>query len=133
MNIVAINGSHRAGKGTAALLQAVLDATGRQGARGELVELSELDIRFCVGCNACMGKNRCGLHDDMDALYEKLLRADGIVLGSPVYFGTVSARMKNFMDRTRRCTWWTTRWRGRWAACSPAQGCPIAAPRRRWR
>lgn len=101
MNIVAINGSHRAGKGTAALLRAVLDTAGRQGARGELVELSELDIRFCAGCNACMGRNRCGLHDDMGVLYEKLLHADGIVLGSPVYFGSVSARMKNFMDRTR--------------------------------
>lgn len=41
------------------------------------------------------------MHDDMDLLYDKMMRADGIVLGSPVYFGTVSARMKNFMDRTR--------------------------------
>lgn len=101
MNILAINGSHRAGKGTAALLRAVLDAAEHQGARGELIELSELDIRFCKGCNACMSKNRCALHDDMDLLVEKMLRADGIVLGSPVYFGNVTARMKCFMDRTR--------------------------------
>ena len=101
MNILAINGSHRAGKGTAALLNAVLESAGHQGATCELIELSHLDIRFCSGCNACLGRNRCAMHDDMDLLYDKMMRADGIVLGSPVYFGTVSARMKNFMDRTR--------------------------------
>lgn len=101
MNILAINGSHRASKGTAALLSAVLETAGHQGATCELIELSHLDIRFCCGCNKCLGSNRCTIHDDMDMLYDKMMHADGIVLGSPVYFGTVSARMKNFMDRTR--------------------------------
>lgn len=101
MYILAINGSHRAGKGTAALLNAVLDTASHQGATGELIELAHLDLRFCCGCNKCLGTNRCTIHDDMDMLYEKMMKADGIVLGSPVYFGNVSARMKCFMDRTR--------------------------------
>lgn len=107
MKVLGINGSHRAGKGTATLLQAALDAALARGeAAGaavetELVELSKLDIGFCIGCNKCLGQTSCTLHDDMDALYEKMRAADVILLASPDYFGTVSARTKNFMDRTR--------------------------------
>lgn len=107
MKVLGINGSHRAGKGTAALLQAALDGAAEQGTAlgvpvsGELVELSKLDIEFCIGCNRCLAQTSCTLKDDMSDLYEKLRDADVILLASPDYFGTVSARMKNFMDRTR--------------------------------
>ena len=59
MKVLGINGSHRAGKGTAALLQAALDGAAEQASAlevpvsCELVELSKLDIGFCVGCNRC--------------------------------------------------------------------------------
>lgn len=101
MKLLAINGSHRPGKGTAALLQAVLDAAKEEGAEVELLELSELNINFCVGCNACMGKPHCPIDDDMRDVVAKMLKADGIVLGSPDYFSNVSSRMKAFMERTR--------------------------------
>lgn len=101
MKVLGINGSHRPGKGTAALLQAALDSAAEGGASTELVELAQLDIEFCIGCNACLGRTSCTLSDDMNDLYEKMLDADAILLASPDYFGTVSARMKNFMDRTR--------------------------------
>ena len=107
MKVLGINGSHRAGKGTAALLQAALDGAAEQGTAlgvpvsGELVELSKLDIEFCIGCNRCLAQTSCTLKDDMSDLYEKLRDADVVLLASPDYFGTVSARMKNFMDRTR--------------------------------
>ena len=102
MKVLGINGSHRAGKGTAALLQAALDGAAEQGMAlgvpvgGELVELSKLDIGF-----RCLAQTSCALADDMNDLYEKLRDADVVLLASPDYFGTVSARMKNFMDRTR--------------------------------
>lgn len=107
MKVLGINGSHRAGKGTAALLQAALDGAAEQGAaagiavEAELVELSKLDIGFCIGCNRCLAQTSCALSDDMEALYAKMCEADIILLASPDYFGTVSARTKNFMDRTR--------------------------------
>ena len=56
---------------------------------------------ICVGCNRCLAQTSCTLEDDMNDLYEKLRDADVVLLASPDYFGTVSARMKNFMDRTR--------------------------------
>lgn len=101
MRILAINGSHRVGKGTAALLQAALDQAASCGAQTELVELTHLDIGYCVGCNACLAKPSCPLSDDMEELVEKMLAADGIILGSPDYFANVTARMKTFIDRTR--------------------------------
>lgn len=107
MKVLGINGSHRAGKGTAALLQAALDGAVAEGeaagiaVKAELVELSKLDIGFCIGCNRCLAQTSCALSDDMDVLYAKMREADIILLASPDYFGTVSARTKNFMDRTR--------------------------------
>ena len=102
MRILGINGSHRSGKGTSKLLAAALDEAAARGAQTELVELADLDIGYCVGCNACLARPTCALSgDDMAALTEKLLAADGVILASPDYFSSVSARMKTFMERTR--------------------------------
>lgn len=101
MKILAINGSHRAGQNTATLLNLALEEAAALGAETELVELSQLDIQYCVGCNRCLGKPMCSLSDDMDKLKEKMLGADAIILGSPDYFSNVTARTKCFIDRTR--------------------------------
>lgn len=102
MKILAINGSHRKGKNTAILLKTVLDETSKQGATIELVELPDYNIKFCLSCNKCLRQTQCSItDDDMATIGEKLLEADGIVLGSPVYWANVTTLMKNFMDRTR--------------------------------
>ncbi len=69
--------------------------------RSELVVLSDCDLRFCRGCKACIlrGEEFCPLHDDRDALIERMTRSDGIVLASPVYSLQVSGLMKAFLDR----------------------------------
>ncbi len=69
--------------------------------RSEIVFLSEHTIGLCRGCKACFirGEEFCPLHDDRDALIEKLTTADGVVLASPVYSFQVSAHMKAFLDR----------------------------------
>ena len=101
MNIIGINGSHRAGKATATLLREVLASAELRDADVEMIELAQLDINYCIGCNACLRSSSCALHDDMDGLYLKMRNADGIVFASPNYFANVSARMKCFIDRTR--------------------------------
>lgn len=101
MKILAINGSHRAGQNTAKLLSLALEEAQARGAETELVELSELNIEYCSGCNRCLGKPMCSIDDDMTQLKEKMLEADGIILGSPDYFSNVTARTKCFIDRTR--------------------------------
>lgn len=102
MKIVAINGSHRKDKNTAALLKIVLKEASALGALTELIELTDLDIKLCTSCNKCLGRTQCSItNDDMADVGEKLLAADGILLGSPVYWTNVTTLMKNFMDRTR--------------------------------
>ena len=102
MKIIGINGSHRKGKNTAIMLKAVLDEAAILGAETELLELTDYNIKFCLSCNKCLGKPQCSITDDDAAVIgEKLLNADGILLGSPVYWANVTTLMKNFMDRTR--------------------------------
>ena len=102
MKIIAVNGSHRKGKNTAALLNMVLEETASLGAATELLELTDYNIKLCKSCNKCLGKVHCSItDDDMSAVGEKLTAADGILLGSPVYWANVTTMMKNFMDRTR--------------------------------
>ncbi|TGE39279.1 flavodoxin family protein [Desulfosporosinus fructosivorans] len=102
MKILAINGSHRKGRNTTTLLRMVLDEAAVQGAATELLELSDLNIKFCTSCNKCLNRSQCSIPDDDMAIVEKkLLAADGILLGSPVYWVNVTTLMKNFMDRSR--------------------------------
>lgn len=89
MKILAINGSHRVGENTSKLLQMALDEAAALGAETEMVDLAELDIEFCAGCNKCLFKPMCSISDDMDELKQKMLEADGIILGSPDYLSLI--------------------------------------------
>jgi multimeric flavodoxin WrbA len=65
------------------------------------VYLGKLDIKPCTGCSAClMNEGQCVIRDDMQGLYDKLLAADGLIVGSPTYFMDVSGAVKTFIDRT---------------------------------
>lgn len=102
MKILAINGSHRKGQNTATLLRLVLEESEKGGAVTELVELVDYRIDYCLSCNRCLREARCAIEDDdMALLAEKMRSSDALVLGSPVYFGNVTGRLKVFMDRTR--------------------------------
>lgn len=103
VRIFGVQGSHRKGRNSDALLRHALAAAEEAGAETELVNLAELDIRPCVGCNTCVRERRCPLdeEDDMGAVKEALLRADGVVFASPSYFGAVPGLLKNMMDRSR--------------------------------
>lgn len=76
-----------------------------RGAReaGHLVEklfLKDLDIAYCTGCGACFGGDgRCSQRDDAAGVLDKMVRADVIVLATPVYFYTVCGQMKTLIDR----------------------------------
>ena len=72
-----------------------------EGAKVETVFLHRLDIRPCTACDSCRRKlrNDCVIDDDMRRLYPKLMAADAIVIASPIYWFTVSAQTKLFMDR----------------------------------
>ncbi|MBF0527091.1 MAG: SCP2 sterol-binding domain-containing protein, partial [Deltaproteobacteria bacterium] len=66
----------------------------------EEIFLSEKRIEYCVGCALCLEKGKCWRLDDHAQIMEKLLAADGVILGSPVYIKHVTAQMKTFLDRS---------------------------------
>jgi NAD(P)H-dependent FMN reductase len=68
---------------------------------GEVLMLSAFDVKTCRGCKVCLdrGEELCPLHDDRDALIEKMTAADGVVIASPNYSFQVSAITKIFLDR----------------------------------
>lgn len=102
MRALAINGSHRRGKNTATMLRLVLEELEKGGARTELLEISDLHIEYCTACNHCLRKTECRIQDDDVAMVaERMSASDAIILGSPVYFGNVTSRLKALMDRTR--------------------------------
>lgn len=105
MKIVAVCGSPRKGN-TEWMLTRLLEQLTLEGAQVELLLLRKMDIKICTGCLKCEDrKGACSLKDDMQDTYPKLLEADAIVLGTPVYFDMLSGLMKNFIDRT--CPLWT--------------------------
>ena len=102
MKVVAFNGSPRKDGNTAAMLRHVLQELEREGIQTELVQLADLKLRGCRACYQCFtAKNRhCALADDgLNACIDKMLAADGILLGSPTYFADLTADLKALIDR----------------------------------
>ncbi len=98
--ILIVNGSPRKKGNSAALAEQVAEGARSLGAEVETVILQDLDIKPCDGCGVCrtVGKS-CHIDDDMQALYPKVREADALVLAGPVYFFSVTAQTKLFMDR----------------------------------
>ena len=104
MKVLAFNGSPRKQWNTATLLRKTLEGAASQGAETELVHLYDLSYTGCKSCFACKtrdGKSygRCAAQDDLTPILRKTEGADAIILGSPIYFGTVSGMTKSFMER----------------------------------
>ncbi|MCX8027376.1 MAG: flavodoxin family protein [Thermodesulfovibrionales bacterium] len=102
MKVIAFNGSSRKGGNTSMLLKMVLEEINAEGIDTELFELSGKKIQGCIACYKCFqNKNkRCAVDSDVvNECIEKMLSADGILLGSPTYFSDVSASMKALIER----------------------------------
>jgi len=103
MKVVGFNGSPRKDGNTSILIQRVFTELENQGIATELVQLSEKEIRGCIACSQCIKNKdrRCAVKKDAANEYiEKMLEADAILLGSPVYFNDVTPEMKALIDRT---------------------------------
>lgn len=104
MKAIAINGSPRKQWNTATLLENALAGAASTGAQTELVHLYDLDFKGCISCFACKlkgGKSygKCAMNDGLTPVLEKIADADVLILGSPIYFGTVSGEMRSCMER----------------------------------
>ena len=94
--IIVINGSPKPGGNTQRMLEKITRDTDLDH---EIVNLSELKINPCTGCVKCARTNRCVQNDDMLPLYDKIVGADALILGSAVFFGHANAATLTFLER----------------------------------
>lgn len=100
IRILGVSGSPRSDGATARLVQAaLLGAASIEGVTTTYVDLATRRIAACDRCWACIATDGCLIDDDMQALYPELLAADGMIIGSPVYWGSPSALCKAFLER----------------------------------
>ncbi len=102
MKVVGFSGSPRKDGNTAVLIRRVFSELENEGIETEFVQLSHKNIHGCAACYKCVEKKneQCAVHDDSANEYiEKISGAQGVVLGSPVYFMDVTPEMKALIDR----------------------------------
>jgi len=103
MKVVAFNGSGRKNGNTAILLNTVLDELSQEGIETEFIQLAGKNLQGCIACYKCF-KNKdkkCSVDtDNLNEYLDKMIKADGILLGSPVYFTDVTPGIKALIDRS---------------------------------
>ncbi|MBM3299654.1 MAG: flavodoxin family protein [Deltaproteobacteria bacterium] len=99
VRILAVNGSPRRKGNTALLLNRAVEGARESGVLVEEVVLRELKISPCMEIYGCKTSGRCVIQDDFQTVYDQLVACDGFMLASPIFFYTVSALTKIFMDR----------------------------------
>ena len=101
MKVVAFNGSPRKEGNTFQAINVVFEELVKEGIGTELVQLGGTDIRGCRACYKCFENKdrRCIQKDSLNSFVEKMIEADGIIIGSPTYFANVSTEVKALIDR----------------------------------
>lgn len=102
MKVIAFNGSPRKNGNTNRALEVVLQEIAKEGIDTELVQMGCEDLAPCQACNVCVQKKdrKCKRKDDkVNEWIQRMIEADGIIIGSPVYFGSMTAQTKAFVDR----------------------------------
>ncbi len=101
VKIIGIVGSPRTDGNTSFLVETALKSAEESGADTEIINLGSLDLEPCVACDICKATGECAIYDDMREITEKLMESDGMIIGSPVYFGSVTSQLKMLIDRSR--------------------------------
>lgn len=104
MKVIAINGSPRKKWNTATLLNKALEGAASNGAETEIIHLYDLNYKGCISCFSCKKKGgksygKCAVIDDLSQILERIRSIDALILGSPIYFGTITGQMKSFIER----------------------------------
>lgn len=97
--VLVISSSLRKNSNSEQLAVSFADGARSAGHDVEIVSLRNKEIKFCLGCLACQKTQRCVIHDDADAIREKMLHADVLVFATPIYYYEMSGALKTMLDR----------------------------------
>jgi multimeric flavodoxin WrbA len=100
MRVLGISGSPRANGNTAFAIQYALDIIRGEGFETKYISLAKRTIGYCIGCWKCEKTYACWQEDDMEEILNAMRWCDGLLIGSPVYFGMITGQLKTMMDRT---------------------------------
>ena len=133
MNILAIVGSPRKGKATDTLIDKAIEGVKSKHPDSQIQKIHLIDhnIQFCKNCLACRETKteqpyaKCTIRDDMDLIYKELVKADALILGTPVHSAFVTAIMAAFLERI---TWTFAKAEKRYG---PISGCPMPRSEKR--
>ncbi len=99
MKVIAINGSPRKEGNTYCGLKAACDVLNAEGIETEIINVGSLNITGCKACGACSKLGKCVIDDGFNEIAVKVADADGIIVGTPVYYAGINGTLKCFLDR----------------------------------
>jgi multimeric flavodoxin WrbA len=100
MKVVAINGSPHADRVIFTGISALAGELEKEGIGVEIIQVGRENIRGCIDCRKCRALGRCVFNDDaVNQCLDKILQADGLILGCPTYYGSIAGTFKSFLDR----------------------------------
>ncbi len=99
MKVLVINGSPHIHGCTATALDEVIGVLNAEGIETELIQVGNKDIRGCIACGTCGKKGACVFDDIVNEAAEKFEEADGLLVGSPVYYASPNGTVLSFLDR----------------------------------
>lgn len=99
MKVIALNGSPRKNGNTYLSLKAACDVLNAEGIETEILDVGSLKLTGCRACGGCAKLGKCVIDDGLNELAEKAAAADGLIVGSPVYYADINGTLKCFLDR----------------------------------
>lgn len=138
MKVIGICGSPREKSNTKTYIDFTLQELRKKGFETELITLRDKNIQECTGCYGCVEAKHCVIEDDFQKIFKKMIESDGIIIGSPVYNSSITAKLKGLLDRAGFTGRWISNnmkdesgnyeWRG--TAFSGKVAAPITVARR---
>ena len=99
--VLIINGSPRKNKNCASVIKEITKKFEQNKINYKVLDLYRMNIEYCTACGACEKTGHCRIKDDMTPIYEEINKSTGTITVSPMYFASVSTKVKTFVDRTQ--------------------------------
>lgn len=127
MKVILLNGSPRAGSNTRLALAEMAKIFSEQGIESEIIDVGNKVIRGCIGCAKCRQTGKCVFDDEVNEVAAKFKDADGMVVGTPVYYASSNATVEALLQRLFYSTPFSKNMKvGAAVVCARRSGCTAA-------